>query len=405
MLRASRRGIRGALLGFGMLLCASPWGARAQDPLRVDPVKWEGGQLVTMHASWIGQPQLGEVVDAQGKSIRKVPMPPNLQHRISGGNPAYREGAFYWVWRGLTTRETGEFAEEEVLIHRGKAWESHARFQHRKGVVHLYPLDDDRFLGISMFPRIFESLGKSYPFAVLRRNVKEELVVESVMDTGLREPFFNLEGKRNYPSLVGSFMAPNVVSTGESLVFGADLGLFWIFEERSGSLKRLVRLFPGVTDARLKQNDLYPGLFTFQPAPDGSILISSRTEEAVLQAKGTLPRPVVSGKVEPGSPEVQGLVRQQQGWEDFIARQFPHVAWWRLDPKAGKVEGETPPLRVPDRLFSAQAAKDFNWRFKPNGDLHFYSHQEKNPEPTNDQLESLGLGMGKNSPLRVKPTR
>lgn len=347
----------------------------AQDSRKgFDSVRWiSPNQMVRLSRGAFAKP-LGVVLDSKGKEQMKVDSPPPHVPGSTFGVLHFVNQAFFWSRTLRVVTEEGTFRESELLKYEDKQWNRVAFFRASTPPPALFPLEGERVLAVDETGKHFKSGSQPVPFAILKPNPKGELQVFSTFDAELEKPFFSSQGRGNYPLLKLDFMSFNHARTDNYLVLASVYGWFWVFDAEKGHLKRVVKLFSGVEDKHLRENELITALHGFQSRQDGKVLIASRLEDAVLWGRVGRPRPG-------GSPE-EALAKLRT-WSEGINQKFPHVDWWILDPQTGKVTLEAPPQNFPTRLLTHQQAVDFNWRFKPNGNLELLSMKEVQGDPAN----------------------
>ena len=227
-------------------------------------------------------------------------------------------------------------------------------------------LNEDLILGLAQVSQTFVQDHRSFPFGIFRRDAKGEFHLESMFEAGLKRPIFDEKGGWNYPSLQKAFMFPQTARSAEHLVFGTGHGWFWIFDADKGSLKRIVSLYKGADETHLKEDLLWDGaVLGFQPKPDGQVLISALDEEALFRGGLFKDLPSKEARGKPGSV----FVDRVRTFEDRLLQVAPRVDWFLLDPAEGQIREELPPRGLPSIISTSKALSDFNWMFKPDGNL------------------------------------
>ncbi len=167
-------------------------------------------------------------------------------------------------------------------------------------------------------------------------------------------------------------------------------GHLWTIREGGAQLKiRMHRLFHSVKHAALGDlGSVEPPILGCQPQEDGTLLIASRTEEAVLKV-----RPLIKGQgVEPNeridpnllkNPSDRTLAeidrRMDEAAERFATSQdqaqekvlalFPEVLWWTFSPDGGTFKRIPVPVGATDRLLSLEIFRKFRFRPTAQGRL------------------------------------
>lgn len=350
---------------------------------------WNQGSLVFLPRSPFS-PEAARIYAPGSLKASKIPRPP-YEAAKAFGNVCFSEGHFFWYQSFKSQTPEGSFQIEELFrFEEAKSkWALYATFRHQGGPIKLFPLKGDLFLGMSIHPDTFTNTFGSFPFGVLVRREDGVLKIKECLDTGLEKPFFSKLKKRNYPSLMLYFMQGEYANSGDFLIIGSKIGLFWIFDQNTGRLKRTVSLFPSIDGKAIEKGTIARGVLGFQARPDGEVLIAARQEDFFLRALIDFPVP------EGTAPDTSGVhhgLGQLDRWTEFTCRIWPVIDWWTLDPLTGKVRSEYPPAGVTARLSTTASLMDFNWRFMPDGNLLVYTRQEKNPKNSDPELRrNLGL--------------
>lgn len=247
---------------------------------------------------------------------------------------------------------------------------------------------EDRLVGVAVNAQTFRQGNKSYLFALFRKNDRGDFCFDRGLESGFDHPPFKPQGGWTHPTLSNLWLQGSPLWCGDRTVFGTGYGLFWVFDEK-GSMKRLLRLYPNLSDERLEaEPPLWSGaVLGAQPKADGTLLISAL--DAKLIEMGAIlysHRPPTTWL--PTYQQNQKLVLQE------LLRSDPRVTWYVLDPADGQIRMELPPQGLPETVASERAFHDFNWVFQPNGHLRFfdskalYARDPQAPDPLDRILES-----------------
>jgi hypothetical protein len=356
-----------------LLFCGNMFAQLPSNPQ--DRCVWDGKKIIVLYENFFTSYR-AEVFDHKNVSIEKIPPPPRVEGPYPG-RAHYVDGRFLFARSHKVVTEKETFMNEEILEYVDKRWELIAFYRHPKGLIELFPIHGDLFVGITMHAHALENNGKSYPFGLFRLGNKRDLILSDVFDANLEKPFFNSSHALNYPNLVSSIISGQCSFTDKCLVVGGDYGHFWVFNADNGNFIKLIRLFPNVTDRILEKNELFPGILGFQPRQDGDILIASRSEDAVLNAWKTFPRPD------------DGVIKKTLDWLGQTNKFNPMIYWWILEPTSGKFYEVAKPYEVIDRLHKNEDIMNFNWRFKYDGNLYVYGMNEKFPKPSKEDVERV----------------
>ena len=227
----------------------------------------------------------------------------------------------------------------------------------------------DRVLGITAWADGFVKDGKGYPFAAFRRSQNGVFSIDFYQDCGLEKPAIKGMVGWNYPSLAQLWMDCQIASSGDQKVIGTGYGLYWVFNAK-GSLKRVIRLFEGLNEEALQKGELWnEAVLGMQPRSDGDLLVSAFGE-------GTLDRVYRLLSTTAGSASGKEYSERRRKALDMAMSSSSRVDWYIIDIDTGKVNLAPPPVGFPEQLKNSDAIHNFNWAFKPNGNLLMYSEKE-----------------------------
>lgn len=187
--------------------------------------------------------------------------------------------------------------------------------------------------------------------------------------------------------------APSVVQIpdGWAAVF-ARTGHFWLVQEKGAQARiRMLRIFPFVSHKALDaMASVEPPILGCQPMEDGTLLIASRSEEAVLKArkmaKGLAPEMDEPGHLDPAllnNHSDKGRAEIDRAMDDHAERikkiamdteakvldLFPEILWWSLDPSSGRFKQIPPPEGAPGRITTVELFHKFRFRPTVKGQL------------------------------------
>lgn len=266
-----------------------------------------------------------------------------------------------------------------------QGWARYAGIQDRSArVTHCYPLDGGLFLLISTPGNPFVLGKQAGPIALGHVNSVGEIEVTSLIDLGIDggllevvKPKGEAASFRLRPGLAYLYDLLLADAPFVRLVDGFALvadrsGLFWVFSGK-GRLRRHLRLFPSVTDERLRKiSELEHAILGFQPTDDGRILVGSRSETAVLNALLKFPR---DESIE--GLRNAGVVKENNRQEQASVEAYPALQWWSVDPAGGTITQVDPPLKVRDSFDNPEQINNFTFSFLPSGNLLFGDPKEK----------------------------
>ncbi len=343
----------------------------AQNALAPNPCIWDGPNLVVTH------PERGIAAQCEsptGKIVWKVPHPKPLQggsllcYDYCNGRLYAREhrraqdaeGLFFFT--AIFVFEEGKWR----VLAQGK-WRPTAREQDQHPVpFELYELGNGKYLSVGSMLK-----GKGQrPFYIWRVSSSGDFEVTDSFDAGLGKPFFKPDGKHQYPGLFDLGLYPITRCGGYLVAASQASGYFWVVDSGKGNLKRVVRLFNGLSEDVVEKKAGLPVLLGVQPTRDGDLLIASRTETAGLFGDDTRFQ----------HPDSAGT-SSESWWSEFLrfhnrhadesSKAFPVVQWWHFYLGDGRLHEVATPQNVKSRIECADDLRNFNWRFKPDGNLLF----------------------------------
>jgi hypothetical protein len=250
-----------------------------------------------------------------------------------------------------------------------------------KSPEYLLPLDkQDRFIGFLSGGSAFEMDGKMSTTAIFR-NIDGFMTCEQVLEYPLQEPFFQLKKVSLGPNKVVSVPRDNVKysvvhSSLSSMpivvgnfyaIIWRRAGYIWLFDRKSGVIRRNIKIYDGVTENSLgKSDEIDCAILGIQATRDGELLVAAREEFAVLHAMKHFDAVHTLEKANrPGGMEK--IFENQQ--KALMAN--PLVIWLTVDPVTATVGPVPTPIGGPSQLLSLQLLQTFNFRFRPNNSLAF----------------------------------
>ncbi|MBI4914084.1 MAG: hypothetical protein HY823_15240 [Acidobacteria bacterium] len=244
------------------------------------------------------------------------------------------------------------------------------------GLLFFYPLSDTRFLLVDRSAQGFEFEGQRHLFVLASLDDKGSLTIRGPLDLGFSEPSFQrkfVDGRRQWvpnPKALWQFSALShapFFTVGDEPVLGFfSTGIYLVLDGQGRRLKTL-RLFPGLDDDRIADHDSYDRpVLCAQPRQDGTLLIASRSEDATLRGRRAFARKYTLE----GFKDPRERARLDEA-DTLSLKNFPHVLWWVLDPKAKTLEPTLSPERVPDRIYDIPTYKKFWFTMDAQGNLVF----------------------------------
>jgi hypothetical protein len=356
-----------------------------------EPVIWTDSGLVR----FINRGQ--NTVEFEGKSASVV----QAVHLPTGAlYTDYFQGRLYVFARAEEAKTSAEPYGFHIMVKEGEGWELVGEVQAKtKQFQNILPLGDGRFLAVTNRP-LFRVNGGYSPIGIMKVDAKKKLSPVEGVDLGFSEPMWKDpldsygHGVWSYPGMSFSFglSATFLRVPGYVVVASEDIGYYFIFDDRTGSLKHKAQLFSLLDEERLKHPEgLIPIGLGIQPRPDGHILIASRSEDAADRAAKAFSEPLP--KADAGDPaKVRVWAEKTKEIRDLNMKQFPEVQWWDLDPATGTIRPDSAPMNFPDRINDSNQLWNWNWRFKGDGNLlYFNSTKAEGPDATPAKKKWFGL--------------
>lgn len=346
-------------------------------------------------------PALLEEVGRPG-GARRLPRPPRVdekgEHTLSWGMGVQAAGPDIYflnqVMRDLPLepgqRRPKRSSHYEFFRFDRAAWrwetEPSATLDWAKG-LQLELLSSERVLAIATSPESLVKDRRAYPFAVFRKGDSGTFDLEKFLEVGLEQPAIQPDGQWTYPWMQSLWLSRKVAHAGDRLALATGFGLVWLFDAK-GELRRLVRLYDALTEARLRKGDLWGDcVLGLQPKADGEFLVSALDGEA-------LQRGHLLGEQAPPATDGKGYLDRQNTILDRLLSLAPRVDWIVINPWEGKPRPEVPPRGLPSAIRSAAALEDFNWVFQVDGNLRVFTHaesQRRDPKAPKTMLDLLAM--------------
>lgn len=360
-------------------LLFSSWVGAQTLPAEREPQFWDGDRLVSIEGP--------RMVAETSEGGRKVYF---FGEGLSGPSRCdFFDGA-YWVSHPMD-RE-GEKGHGLLKSTDGKNRELEAWVPAKlmQGPVHgLYPLPKNRYLLQSK--RLFIHGNKASFLGVGTKDSKGIVHFDHLIEMDLGEkalegatqPGF-LEDPVRLMYLVG-FMVGRMRG-GDHILFAHEThGRFLILDCKTLDT-RFVTLFPDIDSKKYWSKDAFDlehAVLGIQPRKNGHFLIASRSEDAVLKARGeekafkldTIradhPDPIRQKRQIRDAMNAKDRKDLLEVLQDGGAVRYPEVLWWDLDPEKGKLTKVSAPPGAPVEIHQAKLIRQFRFRFTPREELKF----------------------------------
>ncbi|MFN8011105.1 MAG: hypothetical protein U0P81_06845 [Holophagaceae bacterium] len=253
----------------------------------------------------------------------------------------------------------------------GQHWNPEAYYVEEapgEAIGDLRPLDGGWYLLVAF--TFFREGDTTSKLALGRKDDQGRVRIFRLLDMGLKQSLAAKESDgvwRIRPSyrFMSALMGLIPVRSSKGLLLPLPhSGDLWILDD-SGDVPKLrrTRLFPSVEEGApnpLSKVQIENAILGIQPRPDGSFLIASRTEEAVLKArtfdKGI--EPIRDPKFVPTPERNKALADSQSA----SVKAYPGCKWWALDPTTGTLTEEITPPGMPDAFKTADEIRAFAFR-------------------------------------------
>jgi hypothetical protein len=260
-----------------------------------------------------------------------------------------------------------------------KTWARHASMADKSAhIMKVLPLEAGRFFLVATEASPFKLGKQASPFAIGTLNQVSEIEVRELVNLDLKGPLvvptrdragepgpYSL--KKGLEYLYGpihSASSPFVYTDRGFLLASLQTGTFWSFDWKGRFLRR-IRLFDEMTDERMaKRSDIEHAVLGVQPQEDGTLVVASRSKDAVFEAPRRFPL----------DDSLEGFKSEQIRAENAKAAEarlkaYPGIHWWLVDVEEGKVTPTDAPLHLPASLEDAEDLSAFAFRMLPDGNL------------------------------------
>jgi len=235
------------------------------------------------------------------------------------------------------------------------------------------PCDNGRFIVISSYADLNGNNGSNRtPFVKMYiPDGKTELKIESSIAHGVDE----IDMSDPYLFNLVTSNAKIIIAGKYAVLINCHNGLYWIFSLETASLKRAGRIFNKATSKWITDGGNSSAILCANPEKDGTILISTQMEEAIISETGDEIR-------ELNELIKQGPVKLKDATE-FVERRAlelkernPFVGWYRIYPETGKIEKADPIGAVWTRSGNSKI-----WRPLPDGSVKMGTPHYSEDEP------------------------
>jgi hypothetical protein len=248
----------------------------------------------------------------------------------------------------------------------------------------VLPLEGDRFLGVLQNP-ILERGKSSYFVTYKLDSASGKIEFNELCDMGLpgellipnkaskssalRNPKFSL---LQYIGL--EMRAAGSIRTEDYICFlMPSTGLVWVFDGGKGYLKGLHPLYGKILSSLDRPERIESAVVQWQARPDGHILLASRTEKAVFEARAhyrtgiVMSQPTEAELKDPAKLEELSRLQAKIVEGGFLFE--PELQWWDFNPATGKFTREDAPAGAPVFCWNAEEWEGLKFEHRKNGTL------------------------------------
>jgi hypothetical protein len=272
-----------------------------------------------------------------------------------------------YFWSKETTGASGETKVIRFLrtsdFH---AYEPMGTFEAAHALLDFKMLGDGRLL--LLFGLVPLAVGDGTSFLVIARPTDSGVwELDQALDLGL--DLFDPVKQRQFPQMplvwgrdekqlylhdlveaklhrLGSYLVLPLQATGTVLMFKAE----------NGSPLGKALLYPSVETELQRRRPIERSILGYRPTPDGDLILATRTEDAVLNARGIF-QDGVSFRGMDAETRARRLKEVQS--EALVA--FPDLLWWRFSPGTRDFLPISHPIGLPSSLRTFDELKGFQF--------------------------------------------
>jgi hypothetical protein len=168
--------------------------------------------------------------------------------------------------------------------------------------------------------------------------------------------------------LFSAWLARNVLETEDHIILPAYHDALFLVFTRDGRFHGKAALFSDFEEGTRDQDLHDPIVLCAEPLKDGTILIATRTQEAVEKGQKDFPHSLKADRL--WNPE---NLRNQ----DRSVVAYPDLAWWSFDPVNLRFTAMPSPLGVPTRFSNRAEMAAFYFRPKLDGSLEVHGFEHR----------------------------
>ncbi len=332
-------------------------------------VTWDQGRIITLRNIQAAKP----VVTLQGPEAKNKVRTLKTLPAFRPWSLVFTQGHFW----GLRVTDSEKNRVDLLKSSDGQTWESAGAFtrqvsEHAPSLA--LPLGNGRVLGLHL-----NAVGEPDQASYLGMYAPNEAGVFRFMDAWpleLKVPLQKQVAKPGAePYTVYNPDLNVLAATAHELLWGVitlphhhvllhpTSGILWVFDAEDGQLRRVAPLYPAMMDHLKDVSAIERVVLAWQADYSGRILLASRTEDAVFQARALTAKAMKD--LEPPPPLLKDPHPSSEAWEAYRARMnayqarlrvaqgagtraFPQIRWWSFDPETGTYASVPAPDGAPE---------------------------------------------------------
>ena len=332
------------------------------------------------------------ILDDQGGVVEQIKLPvrenktflsedgkPFQSQGPSFGRPYAWEETWHIVRHAKNPQDRRQEDIELMALEQG-TWHPEVVVTLPRGVgSQVFPFGEKRYLFITGATLPKTASRKWSPFQIYRRNDKDQLTFDGVLDPelpGAVEKELRMESITFIPVLTGSHLT----------LISPNRGRIWSFNLAEGKLARTRDLFtlpPTRFRTAFGPLPFYPIVLNTIPGADGTLLLMTRSERAVQETLLESEQIHLQGNLffDAGKDQRPLAEANMQKAQDRAFSNNPIMQWWNFDPATGDLKRlDSAPMGGMDILHTEKDLEAIALRPLSNGDMAPLHHVS--PKPT-----------------------
>ena len=234
----------------------------------------------------------------------------------------------------------------------------------QEGRIRFYPVDNDRFLGISKDPvQLSKDKRADSTFSLFKLDESGEFSFDRSLA---------LDEKRLLKVDRSTLFieALSALSKDRLLFVLPRLGLYWLFSLENGQIRKSGSIYE-LKDEHFTRKDYPSVVIGIQPQRDGTFLLAVRVPEVLTQGLGSLAE-VKQVETLAGRTDPENLKKAVDLWmnrQSESVRRFPFIRWLEMSATGTVHHLDPAPFGVKEMLNNWDELRKFAFAPLPNGDL------------------------------------